>query len=197
MQRHGSDVLRGGHAIHVRHLKIHQDQVVGILPGQLDCLQAIGGQVNRQAGVLQQVNGHFLVQRVVFSQQHVQARARLQHAFGLRVGQVSRRGFGAAQGVRHHLQKCSGGHRLGHETVKVALRQVVGGHFAHRAHQQRQWTLCQVQGRQLRAGGNAIGAWHGPVHQHHAVRVGQAVGGCYQRQTLLARVGSVHACVHF
>ena len=69
---YSADRGRGFQPVHFRHLHVHQDHVVAVLLGQVDCLVAVAGDLDRVAPILQDVGGQFLVGGVVFHQQDAQ-----------------------------------------------------------------------------------------------------------------------------
>ena len=99
-----ADGRRRAQAIQPRHLHIHQHHVVAAVARTLHSHLAVVG--HRHLGTLgaQQLQGHFLVDRVVFGQQHVQA---LQRQGGM------------------GRQRCRiGQHRAGHGNALVGQRQL-------------------------------------------------------------------------
>ena len=68
--RHLADAARGFQPVHLRHLHVHQDQVVAVLCGQGLGFKAVTGHVHLQPGHLQQGAGDFAVHRLVLGQQH-------------------------------------------------------------------------------------------------------------------------------
>ncbi len=57
-------------AVHVRHLAVHEDEVVGEQVEHLDRLLAVGGHVHAAPELFQHSHGHFLVCDVVLRQEH-------------------------------------------------------------------------------------------------------------------------------
>ena len=67
-----ADGSRGFQAVHARHLHVHQDHVVAVLLGQVDCLLAVPRDLDKMAPILQDVGGQLLICGVVFHQQDAQ-----------------------------------------------------------------------------------------------------------------------------
>ena len=76
MPRQRADAARGLQPVHVRHLHVHQDHVVGGCRRALQRLQAVLGHVHRVAAVLQHGGGDGAVDQVIVHQQHPAARPR-------------------------------------------------------------------------------------------------------------------------
>ena len=56
--------------IHLRHLAVHQDQVVGNAAQGFDCFAAVGDGVGAVAELLQLSHGYLLIYDVVFGEQN-------------------------------------------------------------------------------------------------------------------------------
>ena len=69
----------GRQTVELRHLHVHQDQVVEVLPGQRQRLQPIASHMHLHTGCAQQLGGHSLIDQVVLGQQHPGARQALLH----------------------------------------------------------------------------------------------------------------------
>ena len=63
----------GRHAVHHRHLHVHQDQIVGAVVHLFQSLGTVLSHVHHQAGLAQQLTGDLLVDLVVLDQQHAGA----------------------------------------------------------------------------------------------------------------------------
>ena len=63
----------GGQPVHLRHLHVHQHQVVGAAGGHCHCLATVVGDLHHQPLVGQQLAGDLLVERVVLGQQNTRA----------------------------------------------------------------------------------------------------------------------------
>ena len=72
--------------IHLGHLHVHQDHVVGLPPDRLHRLDAVRRQVGAVAHLLQQPHGELLVHDVVFGEQDAQRMARGERGVDLRLG---------------------------------------------------------------------------------------------------------------
>ena len=57
-------------AVHLRHLAVHEDDVVGELGEEFHGFQAVGRHVDPAAQLLQQAHGDFLVDHVVLDHEH-------------------------------------------------------------------------------------------------------------------------------
>ncbi len=61
-----ADFARSVVAIHLGHLAVHQDHVVGQAHHRFDCFAAVGREVDFKAELLQQQTRHLLVDGIVF-----------------------------------------------------------------------------------------------------------------------------------
>ena len=66
-------MARVAQAVEVRHLDIHQHQVVVVQAGHLERFAAILGHIDGEADAVQQFDGHFAVDGIVLSEQHARA----------------------------------------------------------------------------------------------------------------------------
>jgi hypothetical protein len=80
----GADGAGRLEAVHVRHLHVHQDQVVGGGASLVEGLAAIDGDIDGQLRAVQQVERDLAVDRVVFGQQQAgAAMVQAQRGFGI------------------------------------------------------------------------------------------------------------------
>jgi len=63
-----ADFPRGGHAVHDRHLHIHEDKVEGSFLHFCNRLRPIGRQHDGEARILEQGDGHFLIEFIVLDE---------------------------------------------------------------------------------------------------------------------------------
>jgi hypothetical protein len=89
----GADQARGLQTVHLRHLDIHQNQLVGGRLCFVQGFQAIDGNIDGQPGTVQQLKGDFAVHRVIFGEQDTRPRM-LSAQFDLDILGMSDDGFG-------------------------------------------------------------------------------------------------------
>jgi len=98
--RAGADGGRRGEAVHLRHLAVHEDEVVGVVGGEGDGFETVRGEVDLAAQFLEEQEGERLVDGIVFGDQNAMAVER-----GWVWGRGERRGGGGVEEVRHGAEQ--------------------------------------------------------------------------------------------
>ena len=65
-----ADRAGGLEPIHLRHLAVHEDEIVGELGEELHRFETVGRHVDPAAQLLQEANGDFLVDHIVLDHEH-------------------------------------------------------------------------------------------------------------------------------
>ena len=130
------DLARGGEAVHLGHLHVHQHDVVELARQRLEHLEAVGGDVGAVAHALEHAQRDLLVHGVVLGEQDAQRNARRQ----LGVDRRGRRPRGPRRGgAAHHagqrLEELGRLHRLGQaggeEVARIGAAEGAEQHEGH------------------------------------------------------------------
>ena len=173
----------GGHAVHHRHLHVHQHHVV---IGRLHLVQrhlAVFGQVHQKSGIAQQLNGHFLVELVVFHQQNPRALDDGQRLLGGAgsIHRLAHAGRGVAQHAHHTVKQQRRIDRLDQHIFNARVFSALEHFLAavardqHHARQRGERPFADFFG-QL----GAIHHRHLPVQKQHLVGLAQGLGAVNQ-----------------
>ena len=113
----GADRLRRLKPVHDGHLHVHQDDVEMFTLEALDRLLAIGRNADPVAGLFKQMQCQFLIDQVVFDEQHLQATSRpgslrrMQRGFDIEIVELEH-ATRTADRQTHRIEQICLGHRL-------------------------------------------------------------------------------------
>ncbi len=181
-------------AVQLRHLHVHQNQVIGGRRGLFHRLHAVFGQIHVQSGGVQQFKRDFLIDRVIFGQQDAGVAMLLRHdLFG---GDAGKGGAQADRLLNRPAQSQAqhrGSHRFDQHIAQTGLTRLVAQHrFVERRDQQSQRLAGQPQGLHALRGFQTIQTGHLPVQQQQIKRTAFRLGFSQRSQRRRAGIQRSH-----
>ena len=194
-----ADFARGLQSVHDRHLHVHQDDVVAARLRLFDSQAAIFGKSDFETGILEQFDRHFLIEIVVFHEQHAgpSQAAHSRSVVGRRTG-PGRRGRACDPECAHHaLEKGRSTDRFYQHFLDADCLCFPDDFFpAESGDHQQVGTAVRRQGLYPACQCQSFHSGHLPVEQDHSERRSLCSGGFDALKRCLAGVRQLHREAH-